>query len=309
MSACCLFVRHRVCVKQSSSQLPAGATTRSCFYWRVSGVPAFLLIKIGVETVPPITLTLSRLVIGAVVLCSIAFAFKEGLPKTAGHWFIAAFVGIVGNALPFTLIHWGEQTIDSGLAALFMGVMPVWVVVLAHFFADERMTLIRTLGVISAFTGLLFLVGWDVLKELGDDVLAQTAVIAAAICYAISTIFVRRQGTIPMRPIAAASLIVGALVLLPIALLIEAPDIHQFSTKSLLAVGLLGLLQTGLAALLYFHLIARVGATVFSQINYIIPILGIGWGVLLLNEQPGWREALALGFVLVGLILVNRRRA
>ncbi len=269
---------------------------------------AFLLIKIGVTTVPPLTLSFSRICLGALVLCGIALSCGDGLPKTLRQWRIAGVVGLMGNAVPFTLIHWGEQTIDSGLAALFMGVMPIWVVVLAHFFANEKITAMRSFGVIAAFIGLIVLVGWDVVSQLGNDTPAQLAVIAAAICYAVTTIFVRRQQPLSMRPVAAGSLIIAAVALLPLVLWLESPDPATFSGHSIAAIVVLGVCQTGLAALLYFHLIARVGATVFSQVNYIIPVLGIVWGVVLLGEQPGWREACAMGCILTGLVLVNHRQ-
>jgi drug/metabolite transporter (DMT)-like permease len=267
---------------------------------------SFLLIKIGVETVPPLTLSFSRMLLGALLLCSLVLVSGDGLPKTKKLWAVAGFVGLIGNALPFTLIHWGEKTIDSGLTALLMGVMPIWVVVLAHIFTNEKITVYRSLGIVSAFGGLIILVGWDVLKELGSEAPAQLAVILAAICYAVTTIFVRRQQQIPMRPVAAGSLIVGAAALLPLMLL-ESPDPSTFSSKSIFAIVLLGILQTGVAALIYFYLLSRLGATIFSQINYLIPILGVGWGILLLGEQPGWQEATALLGILGGLVLVNHR--
>ncbi len=269
---------------------------------------SFLLIKIGVETVPPLTLTFLRIALGALVLTSLAILGGAGLPKTWKMWLVAGFVGLIGNALPFTLIHWGEKTIDSGLAAIFMGVMPIWVLVLAHFFTGEKITVHRSLGIAAAFSGLIILVGWDVLKNVGGQAPAQLAVIAAAICYAVTTIIVRRERGIPPLPIAAGSLIVGAIALMPLMLSLESPDPSTFSTKSILAVAVLGIFQTGLAVLIYFHLISRMGATVFSQVNYIIPVLGVGWGILLLGERPGWQETTALTCILLGLLLVNHRK-
>lgn len=267
-----------------------------------------MLIKIGVESVPPMTATVIRLAIGAVVVTLIAFANGAKLPSSRRIWIVSIAVGLIGNAIPFSLIQWGEQTIDSGLAALLMGIMPIVVVVLANFYTDEPLTKTRLTGVLIAFAGLTVLVGWDIVQQLGGDVVAQIAVLCAATCYAISAIYVRRQGELPMLSVAAGSLLTGGLILTPIALWVEQPDLAAFTTDSLLAVFVLGLFQTGIAAIIYFRLIANLGAAVFSQVNYIVPVLGLCWGIVLLGERPGWREGLALLTILVGLYLVNRKK-
>ena len=268
---------------------------------------SFLLIKVGVETIHPITLTLGRLVLGGALLGAIAWSRGNLLPRGLRQWGIAAFVGVIGNALPFTLIQWGEKTIDSGLAAIFMGVMPVWVAVLAHFLTNERLTFNRSIGVIMAFAGLIVLIGPDALGELGVQLIAPLAVVGGAICYAVNSVYVRRQGAVPLYPIAASSLFIGALLLLPVELLLVSDSLHSASLPSWLAMLILGVFHTGLAALIYFRLIARVGATLFSQVNYIIPVLGVFWGAILLNEQPGWQEGLALMMILGGLFFINQR--
>ena len=268
---------------------------------------SFILIKIGVGSIPPLTITFIRMIIGACVLFVVMVAWGERLPRTRKEWIITLLIGVLGNALPFTLIQWGEQTIDSGLAALFMGFMPIWVAILAYFFTNEGITARRVLGILIALSGLVILFGWSVIEQLGQQLLAQLAVIFAAICYAICSILIKHWQPLDMRPIATGSLFIGALIFLPCALLIERPSIGTFSLASIGAIIILGAIHTALASLIYFYLIARIGATLSSQVNCIVPILGVLWGALLLGEQPGSREFIAVFLTFIGLILVNKQ--
>lgn len=271
---------------------------------------SFMLIKVGVESIPPLTLTASRLVIAAILLVAYAAPAGHSAWTDARAWGIYLFIGLFGNALPFTLISWGEVYIDSGLAAILMGIMPIATAVLAHFLtADERLSLRRASGVIIGFTGLTVLVGWHALSQIGTAVVAQITVVGGAMCYAITTIFTRRNAFLPGRVLAAGATVAGALMILPMALIYERPWELSPADNSIAAAVLLGLVPTGLAALIYFRLIKTVGATILSQVNYLIPIFGVGWGMLLLGERVTLHAIVALVFVLVGVALVNQRRA
>lgn len=267
-----------------------------------------MLIKVGVESIPPLTLTASRLAIGAILLVAYAAGGGHSAWTNPRAWGIFLFIGFFGNALPFTLISWGEVHIDSGLAAILMGIMPVTTAVLAHFFtADERLSVRRTCGVAIGFAGLLFLVGWQALTHIGTAVLAQLSVLGGAICYAVTTIFARRNADLPGRVLAAGATVAGTLLTLPMALVLERPWELSPSAHSVTAVILLGLFPTGVATLIYFHLVKAVGATFLSQVNYLIPILGVGWGVVLLHERVTLQAIIALILVLIGVSLVNRK--
>jgi Predicted permease, DMT superfamily len=189
-----------------------------------------------------------------------------------------------------------------------MGIMPIAVAVLAHFFThDERLNLPRAIGVVTGFAGLIVLVGWEALRGLGSDAIAQLAILGGAICYAVTTIFVRRHGRGSGRDMALAAMICGTLLMVPTALVAGSPAYATFSVKSMMALGVLGVFSTAIATLLYFRLLKTIGAMVFSQVNYMIPMMGVFWGVVLLHEQPGWREAFALVCVISGITLVNMR--
>ena len=159
---------------------------------------SFLLIKIGVASVGPVTLTAARLLIGSAVLVLYLAIRKTGIPLNRRALLLYLVVGFMGNTLPFILISWGETHIDSSLAAIMMGIMPIATFVLAHYFIpDEPMTTRKVLGVCLGFGGLLTLVGWSALAGIGDNVLGQLAVLGGALCYGISTVFVRTQPSFP----------------------------------------------------------------------------------------------------------------
>lgn len=269
---------------------------------------SFMLIKVGVATVPPMTIAAGRLALAALMLVFFAVWSGHRIPMTFEAWGMFGFVGFFGNALPFTLIGWGEQRIDSGLAAILMGIMPVVTAVLAHFFTPgDRLSLRRIAGVAVGFSGLIALVGPKALAGLGGAVASQLAVLSGAISYAVTTIFVRRFVRLPGRVMAAGATTAGALLILPGSLWFERPWSLAPSTASVLAVVVLGILPTGVATLIYFRLVSSLGATVFSQVNYLIPVLGVVWGVALLGERPGLEAVTALTLILVGVALVSRR--
>lgn len=268
-----------------------------------------MLIKVAVQTITPITLSFGRVALAAVVVGIYALTRGDGLPRDAKTWGAAFVVGFCGNALPFSLIHWGEQYVDSGLTAILMGVMPVAVALMAHFATEsDTLTRRRLLGITIGFAGLIFLVGWEALGGLGSAMVAQVAIISAALSYAVTTIFVRRVAGLTGRPMAVATLLCASLVLLPLALYFEQPAMLSPDWRSAACLIMLGIFSTGIATLMYFRLIQSLGATTFSQINYLIPMLGVAWGALVLGEQPGAREAMALLLILTGVALVNQRR-
>jgi drug/metabolite transporter (DMT)-like permease len=269
---------------------------------------SFMFIKIGVATIPPATMAAARLLLAAVMLVAIARAQGYRLPFTLRAWGVFTFVGVMGNAVPFTLIAWGELEVDSGLAAILMGFMPVATALLAHAFVrDERLTARRAVGVLCGFSGTLLLVGFSALSGLGAQAAAQLAVVGGALCYAITTVFVRRFANLPDVLMAAGAVTTGALAILPLAFLFESPLSLSPSSASMLAVVVLGLVSTGFAALIYFYLIRTVGAAIFSQVNFLTPAIGVALGMIFLGELPGPDAWSALALIVIGVWLVTRR--
>ena len=268
---------------------------------------SFLLIKLAISTVPPYTLTAARIAVAVLVLAGYLILKRQGLPTDIKNWTIFAILGLFGTALPFTLISWGELYIDSGLTAVLMGTMPVATAMLAHLFvADERFTFSTGLGIMIGFGGLLILIGADALENLDRAVIAQLAIIIGALSYAVSTTFARRFARLPGSVMSTGSTVAGLIWVLPLAILLEQPWTLRPDGIAVISVLVLGIVATALATLIFYYLIHRVGATTFSQVNYIIPVFGAAWGILFLNEVPGWRLPTALVLVLCGVFIVSR---
>ncbi|MEN8195813.1 MAG: EamA family transporter [Pseudomonadota bacterium] len=263
---------------------------------------SFGFIKVAVETVPPISVTAGRLLLATVIVVIYARLRGHRFPDEPGLWLKFFLIGLFGNALPFTLIGWGEESIDSGLAAILMAVMPIATLVLAHFFAeDERMNPARITGVTFGFAGVLVLIGPDALGGMGDNAIRQTAVAGGAACYAVATVIARRLPKMPTSLSSAGALTAAVVFILPMSLIFDRPWALSPSADSVWSVIMLGLFPTALAAILYFTLLRRTGANFIALNNYLIPCLGVIWGIIFLDELLHWRAVLALGIILTGV--------
>jgi len=269
---------------------------------------SFLAIKIGVETIPPLTLAAGRVVFAAVLLWGVARMQGLTLPRGGRMWFYCFLIGIMGNGLPFTLINWGEEKIDSGLAAILMAVMPLMTVVLAHFFTvGDRMSPAKLLGVAFGFAGVIILVGPEALKGLGGDVWRQLATSGGAICYGIAAILTRNMPAAPLLARSAGVMIAASIVMLPLSLAFDAPWALSPSTDALIAGAYLGLFPTAVATIILFHLLKSRSASFVAPINYLIPVFGVLWGIAVLGEQVSPRALAALSVILIGMAIAQYR--
>lgn len=263
---------------------------------------SFMLIKVAVTDVPPATMTAARLLIAAVILFAFAMAYRDKI--TVGFsalWWIV-LTGFFGNALPFTLIAWGEETVDASLTGILMGIMPITTLLLVHFLPeDEVLTSRKLIGCLIGLAGLVVLVGPAVLLRLGDDGIRQLAILGAAVSYSINAIVMKRLLNLPRRSAAALISLAGALIMIPIALWTEAPATLTPDTLSLISVLLLGIFPTAIATLVMFEVLHRQGAAFFGQVNFIVPVFGIAWAAVFLGERPELSAYIALGFILSGI--------
>ncbi len=267
---------------------------------------SFMAIKVGVETIPPLTLAAGRIALAALVLWGFALLKGESLPRGGRIWLYCFFIGVMGNCLPFALINWGEVKIDSGLAAILMAVMPLAVVVMAHFFTvGDRMTPAKLAGVVLGFGGVVLLVGPEALKGLGGDIWRQLAASAGAVSYAVAAILARNMPSAPLIARSAAVMIMASLVIAPLALVFDAPWTLTPSTDALIAGAYLGLFPTALATIVLFHLLRIRSASFIAPVNYLIPVFGVLWGLFVLGEEVSPRAVVALSVVLVGMAVAQ----
>ena len=267
----------------------------------------FTLIKVGVAEIPPATLTFVRMALGAALLLAVAAARRVVWPRDRRSWSVLFALAVLGAALPQGLIAWGEQSIDSGLASILMALMPVAAILIAHILTrDERLRWPMATGVAVGFGGMLILVGADALDGLGAAVSAELAVATAALCYAFNAVIARQVSHLSTLVVGAASLSIAALLCLPVALTVESPWAVDPSADAIWSVLILGVAGTGGAALLYFAIINRSGATFLALSNYLVPLVGVVLGTVFLDESMTAQAWIALAMVLGGLALARR---
>lgn len=271
---------------------------------------SFFFVEIALRELHPLSVVFGRVAAAACVLWAVvALRYRPALAAmTLRDWGALLVMGVLNNAAPFFLITWGQVHIDSSLASILIAAVPVFTVLLAHYFAgDEPMGGRAFTGVALGFAGVVALVGPGALLQFGDQTLGQLAVLGAAASYAVANIFGKRLKHLPL-VIAAAGMLSGSSVLLALLMWTAgqtfAPAIGAATWAALLA---LALLSTALAYLIYFRILIAAGATNLSLVAFLIPINAILLGVFVLNEtlEPSAWAGLALIFA--GLAVIDGR--
>jgi drug/metabolite transporter (DMT)-like permease len=265
---------------------------------------SFMLIKIADRQLAPATLILGRLGSAALLLAAIS-ALRLGpratLAELRGAWRWLVVVGLVNTAVPFWLLSWGEKRIDSGLASIIQGAVPIFNALLAFgFFREARVVGIRLLGLAVGFVGVALLVG----AQPHGKLLAALAVVGMALCYAIGTLLAGRhlRGTPPL-VVALASTAVSTLAALP-AGVAQAPS-GMWHGETIAAILVLGFVGTAIAYLLFFALIQQAGANYATLVTYLVPPIALAYGATFLGESFGLTAFVALALVLVGVALAT----
>ena len=274
---------------------------------------AYMFMKIGVATVAPATLVASRLVLAAAVLYAVMRARGLRLPPPGRRWLPLVALAVLGNCLPFYLITWGQQFIDSALAGILISIMPLATMLLAHFFvAGDRMTPPRVAGFATGFAGIVVLMGPAALAGFAGSAvtaLAQLAVLGGALCYAGNSVLARRTITADFLVASTAVLVAASALMVPVALVLDHGRSMTPGAASMAAIFWLGTGPTALATLLYFQLIAAAGPTFMAIVNYLSPVVAVLAGVLLLGEHPDTTAIGGLVLILLGIALSRRAPA
>ncbi len=273
---------------------------------------SYTFIRVGVATIPPITLIAARTLIAGFVLLAIIRWRGLSLPKDAATWKRFFIQSCLNSAIPFTLIAWAEQTVDAGLATILNSTTPIFTFLIAAFLLrSEPMTGRKLFGVIAGMAGICLIIGLDALTGMGRQLLPQLAVVAASVCYACAALFGRNfKGLDPMMP-AAGSLLCGATLLIPASLIVEHPLQIAPSTVSVLALLGLSVVSTALAFSIYFRLIQTLGSVGTTAQAYLRVPIGVGIGVALLGESLSSTAAIGLFCVVAGVMAMTiapRRR-
>jgi drug/metabolite transporter (DMT)-like permease len=273
---------------------------------------SFMFNKLSLATITPATVVAARLALGAATLLVLLRMRGLRLPPPGPIWRAYAILGVVGNALPFFLITWGQQTVASALAGILIAVMPLATLVLAHFQVQgERVTRGRSAGFALGFTGIVFLMEPAALGGVGGaalQVLAQLAVLCGALCYSANSVLARLLIRTDFLSAATGTLLVATAIMVPIALVYDQPWTLTPSYGSLAAVAWLGVGPTAIATILYFRLISSAGPTFMSLVNYLSPAVAVFLGVTLLGEKPGVSAYTGLALILAGIALSQWRK-
>ena len=272
---------------------------------------SFLFTKIAVAAMNPASVVAGRLVLAAAVLGVVLAATQRRLGGGPRAWLYVLAIALLGNCVPFWLISWGQQRIDSGLAGIFMAVMPITTLILAHFFVrGERLNAARTAGFMLGFVGVIVLIGPNALLELrgtGTGLLYELAVLGAAMLYAVNTILARRRPAGDSLAAAAAVMIVASLVMVTATWGSGTPWPTSVDGETAAALGFLGIASTAAATVVFFKLIDLAGPTFVSLINYLIPVWAVLVGAIFLGERPAWPALVALMLILGGIGLSEFR--
>ena len=269
---------------------------------------SFLLIKVSVETIPPFTAGAARASLAAIVLYGWLRLRGERMPPLGRAWLPFLALGVASNALPFAIIGWSEQHVDSGLAAILIALMPLFTVFLLQLTGrEERMSVSRLAGIAVGLAGVVVLVGPDALGGFGTQVWAQIALVVAAISYAVGIFIATGLGRYSAAVKSVGTLTVGALYLVPLSLFFDSPWNLAPSALSVGAIVLLAVVATAVAAIAYFHLIATAGGAYTALSGYLTPVVAVAAGAVLLGEEVSARALLALAIILFGVALAGRR--
>ena len=273
---------------------------------------SYTFIKIGVETIPPVTLIAARTLIAGGILLAILRYRRVRLPRDRATWrrfFVQAWLNSV---VPFTLIAWAEQSVDAGLAVILNSATPIFTFLLTVLITrHEQVTLRKLFGVISGLTGICLVIGIEALAGLGESLTAQIAIILATICYAGAAIFSKNfKGLDPAVP-AAGSLISGAVILLPVSLVVDRPWELDPSTASVLALLALSAFSTALAFAIYFRLVQTLGSVGTTSQAYLRVPIGVAIGMVFLGETLSPTAWIGFVCVILGVaaMTIPRRRA
>jgi len=272
---------------------------------------SFLWIKIAIAEIGPFTLVALRLLFGFMGLLAVVAYSRPRWPAAQRLWWVLVVLGLTNTAVPFVLISWGELYIDSAVAAVLNSTVPLFTMLIAHLFlSDDRITVPRIIGLLVGFGGVIVLLSRDLdfQSGLSGGVLGQGAVLLAALFYAGSGVFARRntQGLSPIVQALVPLIVADSAIWLAVPLT-ESPFTLPQLPITWIAILWLGLIGSCFAYLLYYYLLHSVGPTRTTLVTYIFPLVGVALGVIFLNEVLDWHLFVGGTLVVGSIAVVNLR--
>jgi drug/metabolite transporter (DMT)-like permease len=269
---------------------------------------SFFFVEVALRDFEPFTLVFLRIVIAALILVGVVYLTAKRMPASLKTWGGYVVMGMLNNAIPFSLIVWGQTRIESGGASILNATTPIFTVILAHFLtSDERLTTQKIVGVLIGFSGVYLMMKPELTDGFSWRGLGQTAILGAAISYSFAGIFGKRFKNIPPVVNSAGMLICSSIIMLPLVIVIDSPWSVRPSLEALSAVLGIAVISTAIAYLIYFHLLATAGATNVLLATFLIPISALLLGVGVLGEVIKVLEYAGMGCIFLGLIIIDGR--
>jgi drug/metabolite transporter (DMT)-like permease len=272
---------------------------------------SFFFTGIAVKELPPFTIVAARVGLAALALLVGLRIAGIPMPRSPKVWAAFFGMGLMNNMIPFSLIVWGQGHIASGLASILNATTPLFGVVVAHLLTrDEKMTGGRLAGTIVGFAGVALMIGPSALSGLGSHLMAELAVLGAALSYSLAGIFGRRFKAMGINPIVTATgqISASAVLMIPLALFIDKPCTLPIpGVPTIAAIVAIALISTALAYIIFFRILASAGATNLMLVTFLIPVSAILLGWLLLGEVLATQHFIGMATIIVGLVLIDGR--
>jgi drug/metabolite transporter (DMT)-like permease len=268
---------------------------------------SFFNIKIATYSYEPYTLALIRVILATITMLAVSFFYKIKIYAFSKNWKIYAIVGVCNITIPFSLIAIGTNKIDSYLAAMLMSTTPITGSILAHFFTrNEKITFLKSLGIILGFAGIILLF-FDKLIINESNYLFVLIILLGSTFYSISGILIlkklKKSGNIN---VTTSTLIWSLITLLPLSFMFEDPFKSSPTFESTLSLIYLGVVATSFAWWLRFKILSNNGIVFQTQVAYLIPIFGVIFGALILDEQITWKASASLVIIISGIYIVKK---
>lgn len=268
----------------------------------------FLFLKIAIAEVPPLTAAAARTLIAAPICWALMRAFGVRLPRTGKEWAALFWLGLLTAAIPFGAGAWGQQHIESGVTGIVFGTIPIISVVLAPvFLIEETFTRRRLTGALAGLAGVVLLIGPSILANAGDQVLGIAITFLAPLSHTLGAIYARRQSHLAPPAMAVGQMLFGAVTLIPLAFLAEAPLGLTPSWGAIGAMLVTGVACTAAPMSLYFIVVRRIGATRSSLVPLFMPVVAVLLGAAVLGERLPVEAFFGLALILAGALAVVGR--
>ena len=269
---------------------------------------SFFFVEIALRDFQPFTVVFLRVTLAALILVGVVYISGQRMPASLGVWGAFLVMGALNNAIPFSLIVWGQTRIDSGVASILNATTPIFAVLLAHTLtSDERLTQRKFLGVLIGFSGVYLMMKPELKNGFSWRGFGQVAVLGAAVSYSLAGIYGKRfKKTSPVVN-SAGMLVCSSLMMFPLAMFLDSPWSFSPSLEAVAAVFGIATISTAFAYLLYFRILAAAGATNVLLVTFLIPISALLLGVVVLDEVINVLEYVGMGCISLGLIVLDGR--